>query len=147
MLHWDPEKRATAEEMLAHPWLKKLTNESSIAESKMSEAEFEEYMKLNKGKEREPSRREEQGEMSELCLSDNEVNEADDEFELDLEGEDADYSGLGTTLWPEKLDTPFSRGGGIGQGKVMNNSFGGPYSNMDHIHNDRGENPQFQNIF
>ena len=50
MLHWDPEKRATAQEMLSHAWLKKRTSESSISESKMSEQEFEEYMKRNQGR-------------------------------------------------------------------------------------------------
>lgn len=34
-------------------------------------------------------------------------------------------------------------GGGYGRGKPLNNSFTGPYNNMDHIHIDRGANTQF----
>jgi hypothetical protein len=30
---------------------------------------------------------------------------------------------------------------GYGTGKALNNSFTGPYTNMDHIHRDKGENP------
>lgn len=35
-------------------------------------------------------------------------------------------------------------GGGYGKGKPLNNSFSGPYNNMDHIHVDRGANTQFE---
>lgn len=33
-----------------------------------------------------------------------------------------------------------------GQGKALNNSFTGPYSNMDHIHVDKGRNAQFDQL-
>ena len=146
MLRWDPEKRASAEEMLSHPWLKKHTSENSINDSKMSDAEFEAYMKENKGRTREPMRHEEEGDMNELCLTDNELNEAEDEL-LGMSLEEDSFDGLGETESPEVVDTPFSKGGGIGKGKVINTSFSGAYAEMEHIHNDRGANPQFTNIF
>ena len=146
MLRWDPEKRASAQEMLSHPWLKKLSNEFAISESKMSDAEFDEYMKANKGRVREPLRHEEEGDMNELCLTDSELNEAEDEL-LGMHMEEDSFEGLGETEGPEVVDTPFSKGGGIGKGKVINTSFSGAYAEMEHIHNDRGANPQFSNIF
>jgi len=33
---------------------------------------------------------------------------------------------------------------GYKNGKALNNSFTGPYTNMGHIHVDKGANPQFE---
>ena len=46
--------------------------------------------------------------MSELCLTDNEMNEADDEFDALGQEEEDDCAAVGTTLRPEVVDTPFS---------------------------------------
>jgi serine/threonine protein kinase len=40
MLDWDPEKRASAQQMLDHPWLKM----PRIYETKMSDEEYQKYM-------------------------------------------------------------------------------------------------------
>lgn len=40
MLHWDPEKRASAKTMLDHPWLKM----NKIYNAKMSDEEFQLYI-------------------------------------------------------------------------------------------------------
>ncbi len=39
MLEWDPEKRASAEKMLGHPWLKEAVHKNV----KMSEEEYKTY--------------------------------------------------------------------------------------------------------
>lgn len=39
MLHWDPEKRASAKSMLDHPWLKM----PKIYNAKMNDEEFHKY--------------------------------------------------------------------------------------------------------
>lgn len=40
MLHWDPEKRASAQSMLDHPWLKM----PKIYNTRMNDEEFQEYI-------------------------------------------------------------------------------------------------------
>lgn len=56
-------------------------------------------------------------------------------FELDP---DAD-----TLIKPKLEHFNLFEGGGYGKGKPLNNSFTGPYNNMEHIHVDRGANKQF----
>lgn len=48
-----------------------------------------------------------------------------------------------TAIKPPREDYRLFEGGGYGKGKPLNNSFSGPYNNMEHIHVDRGANTQF----
>ena len=59
-----------------------------------------------------------------------------DSFELDENAE--------TLIKPLQPSYSLFTGGGYGKGKPLNNSFTGPYNNMDHIHVDRGANTQFE---
>ncbi len=59
----------------------------------------------------------------------------DDSFDLDPNAD--------TLIKPNKEKYSLFVGGGYGKGKPLNNSFTGPYNNMDHIHVDRGANKQF----
>lgn len=49
-----------------------------------------------------------------------------------------------TLIKPHQPEYNLFSGGGYGKGKPLNNSFTGPYNNMDHIHVDRGANTQFE---
>lgn len=66
---------------------------------------------------------------SEYEESDEEINAAD--FESD---ETDDSLELGEERDPYYYRSPFAHG--YCNGKALNNSFTGPYSNMDHIHQD-----------
>lgn len=50
----------------------------------------------------------------------------------------------GTRIKKYNEEYDLFEGGGYGKGKPLNNSFTGPYNNMDHIHKDRGANTQFE---
>ncbi|CAI2382849.1 unnamed protein product [Moneuplotes crassus] len=191
MLAWYPEKRATAQEMLEHPWLKMPRND----EFKMEAQEYEKMMEeIKKKEEAEKIKRElevilregsmepeilskkiRSENMSELAESNFEKNAADIEdltfSDIDAEPvhDDEDSITLGydgtetdddehyiprdnsfdldpdadTLIKPAKEKYNLFVGGGYGKGKPLNNSFTGPYNNMDHIHIDRGANKQF----
>ena len=143
-LTWYPEKRATAQELLDDPWLKMAKN----YETKMEDEDYEEMM--NKVKELEQKKKlaealkgdkpEEKDSFSEYALSDEEVNGAD------LESVDSDESDRTLGHGDSDAETEDLFAAGYGKGKALNNSFTGPYSNMDHIHTDRGANPQFDHL-
>jgi serine/threonine protein kinase len=137
-LTWYPEKRATAQELLEHPWL----TQPRAEHVKMSDEDYEEMMAGVK--EREQKRKlaeallkpEEKESFSECGESDEERNAADVESDC---SEDSDRS-----LGPAPRERPVNLfAGGYGKGRALTNSFEGPYANMDHIHHDRGANPQF----
>ena len=87
MLKWKPENRATAQILLSHPWLKKACRSDYL----MSEEEYNVTMQNLQIDEdnavKEPA--------DEMCLSDDEQNNADSERtddEMEDEGEDKDTS-------------------------------------------------------
>lgn len=138
-LEWDPEKRISAQKILDHPWLK----EKSNYEAKMTDEEFLKYQEdqvLLKTIIEEPMQGEE---MSKLAEEDPELNEGDQEdnnedifSDFYDEGEDPYFSGDEESNPKEYRD--------IAEGKNLNNSFVGPYpGNWDHLHFDKGPNPQF----
>lgn len=193
MLIWYPEKRATAQEMLEHPWLKMKRNDHF----KMDPEEYTVMMEEIKQKEEAEKRKKEleiilregsmdpetlskkirSENMSELGESDFEKNGGDIE-DLNfpdigsdiVDEEDEDEVSLGfddynsdddrayrrttdsfdldpdakTLIKPPQPKYSLFEGGGYGKGKPLNNSFTGPYNNMDHIHVDRGANTQFE---
>ena len=191
MLSWYPEKRATAQEMLEHPWLKMNRNDNyrltDEAYEKMME-EIKEREELEKRKREleiilregnmDPeilSKRIRSENMSELAESNFEKNGADiesygfsdlgsniaddDEESVtlgfnDSETDDCDHydrddsfdldPDADTLIKPYGEKYSLFQGGGYGKGKPLNNSFSGPYNNMDHIHVDRGANAQFE---
>ncbi len=77
---------------------------------------------------------------SEYEESDEEKNAAGSEFSSDSN----DLLSLGHGDSENEYDDLYI--GGYCNGKALNNSFSGPYSKMDHIHADRGPNPQFQDF-
>lgn len=189
MLTWYPDRRATAQEMLEHPWLKMPRND----DFKLSDSEYEKMMIVIKEKEEIEKKKKEleiilregsmdpetlskkirSENMSELAESLPEKNGADfedldmsqivsdevadDEESISLGFEDPDAQEyfldekLNRSLDDDaafKIKTEYEEynmfeGGGYGKGKPLNNSFTGPYNNMEHIHVDRGANAQF----
>ena len=73
MLHWDPEQRASAQQMLNHPWLK----EASNYDTRMSQDEIAEKLKKDEIKFDEDEVR---IETSKLIDSDIELNKGDDDM-------------------------------------------------------------------
>ncbi len=88
MLHWDQEKRATAQEMLDHPWLKM----PWVEETKMSEKEHEaallkkKLMDIDDGKEKDEPVIESYEEAEADC-EDELSSESDSDFEVPHEKE------------------------------------------------------------
>lgn len=84
MLEWDPEKRASAQTMLNHPWL----NMKSDFESRLTPEELKEQLEKEKELEEKEQiandfkakQEEVRVEMSKLELSDKDLNQADDEL-------------------------------------------------------------------
>lgn len=137
-LTWYPERRATAQELLDHPWLVRHREE----QVKMSDEEYEAMMaKIKDGEQKKKlaevlKKKEEKDSFSECAESDEELNGAD----VESVGSDESDRSLGTGGDERGVDL-FAPG--YGKGKALTNSFEGPYANMDHIHTDRGANPQF----
>lgn len=147
---WDPEKRATAQELLRHPWLSMPKN----YDTKIPDDEHEIMMNDIKQKEEMVKRKKEleiilkEGslppeEMQKRLHSENNSELQEDDFELnaaDLEDMEY-YSGysddesneeevsLGYGDSDAEHDELF-QGGGFGHGKALNNSFTGPYTGI-----------------
>lgn len=158
--NWDPEKRATAQELLSHEWFTMGKN----YDTKYTDEEYEVMITEIKNKEEAEKRRKEleiilrEGamspeEMAKRLNSDNNSELVDDDFEVnrgDVEdfvgqdpfGDSEDSISLGFGDSDYEADNLFE-GGGYGKGKALNNSYSGPYNNMEHIHVDKGHNPQF----
>ena len=143
-LTWYPEERATAQEMLEHPWLKMPKNE----DIKMSDEEYEEMMVGIKDQEQKKKLAEvlksdtekKEKSFSEYEESEEERNAGDNELESDS---DSDRT-LGYGDSDVEREDLFASG--YCNGRALNNSFFGPYANMEHIHQDRGRNPQFDEV-
>lgn len=191
MLTWYPEKRATAQEMLDHPWLKMQRNDNYRLSDEAYESMMEEIKEREELEKRKReleiilregnidpeilSKRIRSENMSELAESNFEKNGADvesyacsdlgsdipdnDEESVTLgfnDSESDDYEqydrddsfdldpDADTLIKPTGERYSLFQGGGYGKGKPLNNSFSGPYNNMDHIHVDRGANAQFE---
>lgn len=162
---WDPEKRSSAETLLDHPWLRMAKN----YDYKLSDEEYEEMMIKIKQKEENEKRKKElelilncgpmsPEELHQKLNSDNNSELVEDDFELncadiedfghnndffDQDSEESVTLGYGDS---DQEDEDLFVGGGYGKGKALNNSFTGPYGNMEHIHYDKGENTQFQDL-
>jgi serine/threonine protein kinase len=160
---WEPEKRATAEELLDHEWFKMGRN----YDFKLGEEEYETMIADIKKKEDAEKRKKE----LEIILNEgsfppeimakkiNSVNNselAEDDFELYAADVEDDFDRSVVSDSEESISLGFGdsdqegnnlfEGGGYGKGKALNNSFSGPYNNMDHIHRDKGENTQFDKV-
>jgi serine/threonine protein kinase len=120
MLIWDPEKRASAQYLLSHPWLQMESN----------------YDTRNLTKDKSSSKGDEVAETANLVDSDIEQNAGDNELSTM-----SDFS----DLFSDSSDMPahvIKRD--IASGQTLNNSFTGPYpEETDHLHLDKGANPQF----
>lgn len=165
MLEWNPEKRASAQQMLNHPWLQMESN----YDNRFTKEEMKEYKEKKKAQDKISENENQNVEMSKLLLSETGRNEADNEMlsTFDLSDytddsfaslfEDSDES---LTVMPKKKTekkkkkptdgkkkqikaTEFIKRD-IAEGKTFNNSFTGPYPDeTDHLHLDKGANPQF----
>lgn len=157
MLTWYPEKRATAQEMLEHPWLKMPRND----DYKMGDDEYEKMMtkiKIREGIEKEKIRS-----MSELDESNYEknggdiedfeftdieseipVNENEDSISLGFDDPDNEYDfhvlnehlnksldhdpNARTYIKEKEEEYELFTPGGFGRGKTLNNSYTGAYN-------------------
>lgn len=144
MLEWYPEKRATAREMINHPWLHMEPNYDYL----LSERDYQ-VMMLKSKLAQEPVV-EDNKEMSELGESDNDLFHADNENNSTMSDE-SDLDGEFFTISNEKtIDKKhyFSEDEDIETRlpgpNYLNNSFTGPYpEDMSRPYVDKGPNPQF----
>jgi serine/threonine protein kinase len=147
MLEWSPEKRATAKDMLNHPWL----NMEDNWDIKMTEKEINKLNlknKINKlnldSSDRSSSMSNE--EMNELCESENELNNAD------IEDNSNDYETMSECSFTEDKEGKGEKGKQGSENDAMTNeqlaacdpvafkySLHSKLLNIDH-----GPNPQFQ---
>lgn len=153
MLEWYPEKRATAQKMLEHPWLNMQPN----YEYKYTDREYEVLMlkkelkdKVKNGKGVAQNLDDSHQEMNELIESEEEVNAADIDEELSLiEGyksviDDDDYDFDELSLMDSDEEREVYKRRKEKEAKI-NNSFTGPYpiDPTDFNHTDKGPNNQF----
>jgi serine/threonine protein kinase len=144
MLEWYPEKRATAQEMLSHPWL----NMPSNYDTSMDEAEFQKMMlraKLMGGTDQAEK------EMSELCESEDDLFGADSEdnrASVDSDPEPDESFFKLTKLQgrvrgqEESLSEDSDIENRVPGPNYLNNSFTGPYpEDMSRPNMDKGPNP------
>jgi len=159
MLEWYPEKRATAKEMLDHPWLTMEPNYDYL----LSERDYQ-VMMLKSKLTQEPSV-EDNKEMSELGESDNDLFNADYEDNYstmsDRDDEDDEFFAAANGKTIDKKNK-FNEDEDIenrlpgpnyciytvnGSLEYLNNSFTGPYpEDMSRPYVDKGPNPQFIDI-
>lgn len=152
MLEWDTDKRATARDMLNHPWLDMEENYNF----KYTEREFTimQYKEENK-KNFDYNMDDDKNEMNELIESDEELNMGDNEFEHNVD-EFYDMSSMGNLSDIFEDDDAKSLCANSDEEKErynerkerdgkINNSFTGPYplDPTDFNHTDKGANAQF----
>ena len=143
MLEWYPEKRATAKEMLDHPWLDMGANYDYL----LNDRDYQVMILKNKLT-NEPSA-EENKEMSELGESEVDLFYADFEDNnstMSDEDDDEFFAVTGTKTIAKK--NHFSEDEDIDTRlpgpNYLNNSFTGPYpEDMNRSYVDKGPNPQF----
>eukprot|EP00350_Pseudokeronopsis_sp_OXSARD2_P000051 CAMPEP_0170554764 /NCGR_PEP_ID=MMETSP0211-20121228/12632_1 /TAXON_ID=311385 /ORGANISM="Pseudokeronopsis sp., Strain OXSARD2" /LENGTH=196 /DNA_ID=CAMNT_0010864095 /DNA_START=1798 /DNA_END=2388 /DNA_ORIENTATION=- len=137
MLEWYPEQRATAQQMLDHPWLKMADN----YEYKHSDKEFEVMMLKKDIKEKvkgqvldSPSK-----DMGELVDSEEEINAGD------LDDSNSDWSCESLMEEDHHKQQLAKR---KEKAAKINNSFTGPYplDPSDFNHTDKGPNFQFEQL-
>ena len=156
MLCWYPQERSTAQELLEHPWLT-MEKKDNV---KMSDEAYEEMMKGIKDNEQKKKLKEAFESKLETKINERTFSECGDSDEdatiakmkmglesiqmtnIEFLDESSDSLSLGHGDSDCEFENLFS-GGGYGKGKALNNSFTGPYENMDHIHEDKGANNQF----
>lgn len=146
MLEWYPEKRATAQDMLDHPWL----NMESNYEYSLNERDYQ-VMMLKSKLSQEPLV-EDNKEMSELGESDNDLFNADYEnndstIDDEDESDDDEFFTVSNAKTIDKKHH-FSEDEDIETRlpgpNYLNNSFTGPYpEDMSRPYVDKGPNPQF----
>lgn len=147
MLEWYPEKRATAKEMLEHPWLQMESNYDYL----LSERDYQ-VMMLKNRLTNEPAG-EDNKEMSELGESDNDLFNADSEDNnstMSNEEDDDEFFTISGTKTiarknhfseDEEIDTR------LPGPNYLNNSFTGPYpEDMNRDYADKGPNQQFSDL-
>jgi len=156
MLCWDPEKRASAQHLLDHPWFKA---EASY-DTRMTKDEIEKmYVQLEDNRKfNKPhddiffNETEVKIENSVLVASDAECHEGDDELStMSMSDDGGFFSSDDEPCKPQKkhpawrkADEPIYLKRDIAEGCTFNNSFTGPYpEETDHLHIDKGPNPQF----
>jgi serine/threonine-protein kinase SRPK3 len=76
MLEWNPEKRASAQQMLNHPWLQMESN----YDNRFTKEEMKEYKEKKKAQDKISENENQNVEMSKLLLSETGRNEADNEM-------------------------------------------------------------------
>ena len=143
MLDWDPERRASAQKMLDHPWLKM----PKVYDAKMTDDEYQKYMQrqsLLHEQIEDPLTGEE---MSKLGQADSELNAADLEdndrsffSDMDDDPERPFFAEAHEEPTTARLNPKEMRD--LAEGKNLNNSFVGPYpESWDHLDVDKGANP------
>jgi serine/threonine protein kinase len=138
MLTWYPHKRATAQEMLKHPWLD-TSKDDFEATYHYTEREYEVLLLKKQMKGVKDTIEEGKQEMSELQQSDEEENGGDDDSRYSSEASD------------DSLVMPMERKQELKAAKEkqakVNNSYTGPYPQdpIDFPHADKGANTQFTN--
>jgi serine/threonine protein kinase len=138
MLHWDPDKRATAQSMLDHPWLTMPANYNT----KLTPAEFQ--MEKAQEKSTDLSEHYAGAEMSKLTDSEGEYFPADDEEDRITHDRLERFFDELSDVEQVKPHKPKKLVRDLAEGQNLNNSFG--YYNPDdweHLHVDKGMNPQF----
>ena len=125
MLQYYPEKRATAQSMLSHPWFNMPANTDYI----MTDREYERMIMIKKNKKEENAIESDETGTSDIIESDNELNLADDE-------ENEDY------LSEENYDSHDSGGEPDINIQNFNNSFAAYGQHVNLAALDRA-NPQF----
>ena len=156
MLEWHHDRRASAQKMLEHPWLKMPAN----YDYKYSEKEFQ-IMQLKrdmKGTEPELTNNNYKLEMNEL------IDSEPEEYQPDLENIMPNERGSVAGLFSEQINSLFTdrdnslqlsreRTECVNKRKAndvkLNNSFTGPYPTdpTEFGHNDKGANAQFAHFF
>jgi len=116
---------------------------------KMSDEDYEEMMReINDQEEKKRLAKalgtlnEEERTFSECDDSEEEIVAGDIDTDFDSESDDDRSLGHGDSDH-EHEDLYAS---GFGKGKALNNSYSGPYNNMNHVHVDKGANTQFDHI-
>lgn len=89
MLNYYPERRATAQSMLNHPWL----NMPANFDYQMSEREYERMLMIKRNKKEKSTSCPDDPVNIDIVESDNDINMADDEDNEDFLSEEANDSG------------------------------------------------------
>ena len=151
MLEWVPEKRATAQQMLEHPWL----SSPSTYDYKYTDKQYEVMMLKKQMEESSAGKRaamdEHKPDMNTVVLSDIDDYACDREDNLSLFSESdggfmSDPSDAGSFFDSDQEDD--RKKWLKGNTAKINNSFTGPYplDPTDFDHTDKGPNQQFVNL-